>query len=122
MEGLASSMERAPSLPVPLPDSADSGLKELAAAAQRYGQAASKSPGDYDAVYNHGLALQELATRLGSSQGDQLRLLLQVSLLLILHCLTCDISAGTDLSCFPMYLRRFNCFSRSVSFTWDRCE
>ena len=66
-------------LPWSLPANADAGLKDLAAAAQRYGQAADAAPGDYDAVYNHGLALQELATRLGSSQADQLALLSQVS-------------------------------------------
>ena len=77
VEGLASSLVGS-SLPFPLPDSADAGLKELAAAAQRYGHAAQEAPGDYDAVYNHGLALQELATRLSSSQADQLKLLSQV--------------------------------------------
>ncbi|KAK9806699.1 hypothetical protein WJX73_010014 [Symbiochloris irregularis] len=78
LEGLQSSLERPNHAPlIPLPEGADINLKELAAAAQRYSQLAAEAPEDYDSVYNHGLALQELAARLGSAQAEQLQLLQQ---------------------------------------------
>ena len=40
-------------------------------------QATQRDPGDFDAVYNHGLALQELASRITASGADQMRLLTQ---------------------------------------------
>ena len=60
--------------PLPL-KSADPTTRELALAAQRFARAAKRQPGDFEAVYNHGLALQELATRAGASRAEQLRLL-----------------------------------------------
>ncbi|KAK9803421.1 hypothetical protein WJX72_010561 [[Myrmecia] bisecta] len=63
--------------PVQVPEGADHHVRELAFAAQRYAKAAQRDTADFDAVYNHGLALQELATRLGAAPSDQLRLLNQ---------------------------------------------
>ncbi|KAK9826480.1 hypothetical protein WJX81_003553 [Elliptochloris bilobata] len=60
--------------PLPL-KSADPTTRELALAAQRFARAAQRQPDDFEAVYNHGLALQELATRAGASRAEQLRLL-----------------------------------------------
>jgi hypothetical protein len=57
--------------------SADHNTRELAYAAQRYGKAAQRDALDFDAIYNHGLALQELASRVQKSRSDQLRLLSQ---------------------------------------------
>ncbi len=58
--------------------SADHSTRELAFAAQRYAKAAQKDPSDYESVYNHGLALQELASRMASSRTEQMQLLQQV--------------------------------------------
>ena len=63
--------------------SADHSTRELAFAAQRYAKAAQKNPSDYESVYNHGLALQELASRMASSNTEQMRLLEQVSIKLM---------------------------------------
>ena len=63
--------------PLPL-KSADPTTRELALAAQRFARAAKRQPDDFEAVYNHGLALQELATRAGASRAEQLRLLAEV--------------------------------------------
>ncbi len=71
-----------PPPPIELPPGADSGTRELAAAAQRYAAAAAANATDYEAVYNHGLALQELATRAGGGKPQQFQLLSQVSRLL----------------------------------------
>ena len=60
--------------PLPL-KSADPVTRELALAAQRFARAAQRQPGDFEACYNHGLALQELAVRAGVSRAEQLRLL-----------------------------------------------
>ena len=67
-------------LPVMLTETTDPTTRELAFAAQRYGKAAQRDPGDFEAVYNHGLALQELALRAGSSRKEQQDLLIQVTL------------------------------------------
>ena len=66
-------------LPVLLTETTDPTTRELAFAAQRYGKAAQRDPGDFEAVYNHGLALQELALRAGSSRKEQQELLIQVT-------------------------------------------
>ena len=58
--------------------SADHSTRELAFAAQRYAKAAQKDPSDYEAVYNHGLALQELASRMAASRTEQMQLLEKV--------------------------------------------
>lgn len=55
--------------------SADAGTRELAVAAERYAEAAANNADDFEAVYNHGLALQELATRSGNDRQLQYRLL-----------------------------------------------
>ena len=65
-------------LPIHLSDTADHTIRELAFAAQRYGKAAQRDPEDFEAVYNHGLALQELALRSGNSRNEQQKLLTQV--------------------------------------------
>lgn len=69
-----------PQLPAPaidLPASADADTRELAVAAQRYAEAASEDAADFEAVYNHGLALQELATRSSSDPVRHFQLLTQ---------------------------------------------
>lgn len=53
-------------------------VRELTLAAQRYGRAGQRDPGDFEAIYNHGLALQELALRSNSSRPQQELLLRQV--------------------------------------------
>ena len=58
--------------------SADHSTRELAFAAQRYAKAAQRNSFDFEAIYNHGLALQELASRVTSSRDEQMRLLQQV--------------------------------------------
>ena len=58
--------------------SADHSTRELAFAAQRYAKAAQKDPSDYESVYNHGLALQELASRMAASRTEQMQLLEKV--------------------------------------------
>lgn len=58
--------------------SADHSTRELAFAAQRYAKAAQRNSADFEAIYNHGLALQELASRVTSSRDEQTRLLQQV--------------------------------------------
>lgn len=58
--------------------SLDHSTRELALAAQRYEKATRRDACDFDAVYNHGLALQELASRITASRTEQLRLLSQV--------------------------------------------
>jgi hypothetical protein len=52
--------------------------RELAVAAERYAEAAANNADDFEAVYNHGLALQELATRSGNDRQLQYRLLKEV--------------------------------------------
>ena len=67
-------------LPIQLEDNTDPAIRELAYAAQKYGRLAAVDPSDSDAIYNHGLALQELALRASTSRTDQEKLLQQVSL------------------------------------------
>ena len=59
-------------LPIQLTESTDLSTRELACAAQRYGKAAQLDSEDFDTVYNHGLALQELALRATTSRQEQL--------------------------------------------------
>lgn len=67
-------------LPIQLTETKDSQVRELAFAAQKYGTAGIRNPGDFEAIYNHGLALQELALRCSETREDQEALLRQVSL------------------------------------------
>lgn len=77
-DGASSSVSHAAQL-IPISvKSADHSTRELAFAAQRYAKAAQKNPADFESVYNHGLALQELASRMASSRTEQMRLLEQV--------------------------------------------
>lgn len=69
-------------LPVQLEDNADAVIRELAYAAQKYGRMAAVDPSNSDAIYNHGLALQELALRASTSRTDQEKLLQQVLMLI----------------------------------------
>lgn len=52
-------------------------VRELAFAARQYATALSRSPDDYDALYNHGLVLQELSGRLEAASSDQISFLRQ---------------------------------------------
>lgn len=61
-----------------LTEAAEPAVRELAWAAQRYAEAAEADGSDFESVYNHGLTLQELALRAGSSREEQLELLQQV--------------------------------------------
>ncbi len=63
-----------------LTEAAEPAVRELAWAAQRYAEAAEADESDFESVYNHGLTLQELALRAGSSEEQQLELLGQVNL------------------------------------------
>lgn len=65
-------------LPLQLASVEDVSVRELAFAAQRYNRLAQREPDDFEAVYNHGLALQELALRATASRHEQLQLLQQV--------------------------------------------
>ena len=67
-------------LPIQLTETKDLQVRELAFAAQKYGAAAMRDPGDFEAIYNHGLALQELALRSSETRENQEVLLRQVSL------------------------------------------
>ena len=69
-----------------LTEAAEPAVRELAWAAQRYAAAAEADENDFESVYNHGLTLQELALKAGSSQEEQLELLKQV-----LNPHTCDL-------------------------------
>jgi hypothetical protein len=80
------SSPRAAPLPFQLTDITDPVVRELALAAQRYGRAGQRDPGDFEAIYNHGLALQELALRSNSSRPHQELLLRQVRQALLLLC------------------------------------
>lgn len=66
-------------LPAGLAENKDPQVRELAFAAQKYGAAGIKDPGDFEAIYNHGLALQELALRCSGSRESQEHLLRQVN-------------------------------------------
>lgn len=53
-------------------------MRELAFAARQYAVATAEDPCDYDALYNHGLVLQELSGRLPAASADQATMLKQV--------------------------------------------
>ena len=61
-----------------LSEDPDLHVRELAFAARQYAVAKASSPGDYDALYNHGLVLQELSGRLPAGSTDQASMLRQV--------------------------------------------
>ena len=65
-------------LPIEIAHTKDPHVRELAFAAQKYGAAGLRDPGDFEAIYNHGLALQELALRCSGSRENQEFLLRQV--------------------------------------------
>lgn len=67
-----------PPLPIQLNETKDPQVRELAFAAQKYGAASMRDPGDFEAIYNHGLALQELALRCSETRENQEILLRQV--------------------------------------------
>ena len=73
-----SSAQAAQLIPISV-KSADHSTRELAFAAQRYAKAAQKNPSDFESIYNHGLALQELASRMASSRTEQMQLLEKVN-------------------------------------------
>lgn len=66
-------------LPIQLTETKDPQVRELAFAAQKYGAASVRDPGDFEAIYNHGLALQELALRCSETRENQEILLRQVN-------------------------------------------
>lgn len=53
-------------------------MRELAFAARQYAVATATNPGDYDALYNNGLVLQELSGRLPAGSSEQAGMLRQV--------------------------------------------
>lgn len=61
-----------------LAEDADLHVRELAFAARQYAVATADNPTDYDALYNHGLVLQELSGRLPAGSAEQAGLLRQV--------------------------------------------
>lgn len=63
-----------------LSEDPDLHVRELAFAARQYAVATAENPKDYDALYNHGLVLQELSGRLPAASADQASMLRQVSL------------------------------------------
>lgn len=78
-EGDNSSRLKAAPLPVQFKETKDPQVRELVLAAQKYGAAGLLDPGDFEAVYNHGLALQELALRYSETRENQEILLRQAS-------------------------------------------
>ena len=54
-----------------LSEDPDLHVRELALAARQYAAALATTPGDYDALYNHGLVLQELSGRLPAASPEQ---------------------------------------------------
>ncbi len=61
-----------------LAEDSDLHIRELAYAARQYATATAENCQDYDALYNHGLVLQELAGKLASGCADQVAFLRQV--------------------------------------------
>eukprot|EP00879_Flechtneria_rotunda_P021099 GHRR01022228.1.p1 GENE.GHRR01022228.1~~GHRR01022228.1.p1 ORF type:complete len:452 (+),score=168.60 GHRR01022228.1:388-1743(+) len=67
-------------LPAPLDqlsEDSDLHVRELAFAARQYTVATAENPADYDALYNHGVLLQELSGKLPAASADQTALLRQ---------------------------------------------
>eukprot|EP00882_Tetradesmus_deserticola_P029949 GHRQ01033586.1.p1 GENE.GHRQ01033586.1~~GHRQ01033586.1.p1 ORF type:complete len:292 (+),score=102.29 GHRQ01033586.1:299-1174(+) len=67
-------------LPAPLSalaEDSDLHLRELAFAARQYAVATAEQPDDYDALYNHGLVLQELSGKLQPASAEQAAMLRQ---------------------------------------------
>ena len=71
-------------LPGRLRETKDPHIRELILAAQGYETAGMLDPGDFEAVYNHGLALQELALRCTETRENQEIMFRQVRLALYL--------------------------------------
>ncbi len=82
--GASGSTPQAQLIPISV-KSADHSTRELAFAAQRYAKATQRDSSDFEAIYNHGLALQELASRVTSSRDEQMRLLAQVPIHFLAH-------------------------------------
>lgn len=61
-----------------LAEDPDLHVRELAFAARQYAVATAEHPGDYDALYNHGLVLQELSGKLPAASAEQAAMLRQV--------------------------------------------
>jgi hypothetical protein len=61
-----------------LSEDPDLTCRELSFAARQYEVATAQAPGDYDALYNHGLVLQELSGRLPAASKEQAMILRQV--------------------------------------------
>jgi len=61
-----------------LSEDPDLHVRELAFAARQYAVATAENPRDYDALYNHGLVLQELSGRLPAASAEQAAMLRQV--------------------------------------------
>jgi hypothetical protein len=61
-----------------LAEDADLHVRELAFAARQYAVATAEQPDDYDALYNHGLVLQELSGKLQQASAEQAAMLRQV--------------------------------------------
>jgi hypothetical protein len=61
-----------------LAEDADLHVRELAFAARQYEVATAEQPDDYDALYNHGLVLQELSGKLQQASAEQAAMLRQV--------------------------------------------
>ncbi|WIA29190.1 hypothetical protein OEZ86_011701 [Tetradesmus obliquus] len=67
-------------LPAPLSalaEDPDLHVRELAFAARQYAVATAEQPDDYDALYNHGLVLQELSGKLQQASAEQAAMLRQ---------------------------------------------
>jgi hypothetical protein len=61
-----------------LAEDSDLHVRELAFAARQYAVATAEQPDDYDALYNHGLVLQELSGKLQQASAEQAAMLRQV--------------------------------------------
>lgn len=61
-----------------LAEDSDLHVRELAFAARQYAVATAEQPTDFNALYNHGLVLQELSTKLPAASADQAAMLRQV--------------------------------------------
>jgi len=61
-----------------LTEHSDLHVRELAFAARQYAIATASTPGDHDALYHHGLVLQELSAKVPPGSEDQIAFLKQV--------------------------------------------